>query len=67
MIIMAVYTVTAIAVLITASWALTRWADREWDRHWASINTMLGCSCGDPNEITLHHSHATCLPKQVTR
>ena len=41
--------------------------DREWDRHWATINTMLGCSCGDPNEITLHHSHATCLPKQVTR
>ncbi len=58
-----IYTLTAIAVLLAASWWLTRWADRSWDRHWATINTLLCCDCGDPHEVTVSHSPRGCVTK----
>lgn len=57
----------SIALLTATGWWLSRWADHSWDRHWASISTMIACECGDPYEITWSHNPRHCTPKATVR
>lgn len=65
MIIILGYCTLAAAFVIGMILWLNHWSNKEWNRHWNTVQTMLGCACGDPNEVTITHHHTRCTTKEL--